>query len=123
MAESVETLPLAYCPAWVPEGYTLLSGGARLPVILDYQGQDGNYFTLLVMENAKSTKMEIELEKGDSYQPASVLGRPADMYLGAEGHISVLIWMDNEEQLTFNLCGTLTEQELMKVAESIGKAQ
>ncbi len=45
------------------------------------------------------------------------------MYLGAEGHISVLIWMDNEEQLTFNLCGTLTEQELMKVAESIGKAQ
>ena len=123
MAESVETLPLAYCPAWVPEGYTLLSGGAKLPVILNYQGQDGNYFTLLVMENAKSTEMEIELEKGDSYQTASVLGKPADMYLGAEGHISVLIWMDNKEQLTFNLCGTLTEQELMKVAESIGKAQ
>ena len=123
MAESVEALPLAYCPAWVPKGYTLRSSGAKLPVILDYAGRDGDYFTLLVMENAKSTKMEIELEKGDTYQPVSVLGKPADLYLGGEGHISVLIWMDDEEHLMFNLSGTLTEKELIKIAESIGNAQ
>jgi len=123
MAESVEALPLAHCPAWVPDGYTLRSGSAKLPVILDYAGRDGDYFTLLVMESAKSTKMEIELEKGDTYQPASVLGKPADLYLGGEGHISVLIWMDDEEHLMFNLGGTLTEEELLRIAESIGTAQ
>ena len=99
------------------------SGSAKLPVILDYAGRDGDYFTLLVMESAKSTKMEIELEKGDTYQPASVLGKPADLYLGGEGHISVLIWMDDEEHLMFNLGGTLTEEELLRIAESIGTAQ
>lgn len=123
IAESVEALPLAYCPVWVPEGYTLHSSDAKLPLVLDYAGRDGDYFTLLVMENAKSIKMEIELEKGDTYQPASVLGKPADLYLGGEGHISVLIWMDDEAHLMFNLSGTLTEEELIKVAESIGKAQ
>jgi len=76
----------------------------------------------LVMENAKSVKMEIELENGDIYQPALVRGKPADMYLDVEGHKSVLIWMDDEERLTFQLYGTLTEQKLIKIAKSIGQA-
>ena len=121
-AESVEGLPLACCPAWVPERYTLRSGGASLPVFLGNADQDGDYFALLVMENAKSVKMEIELENGDIYQPALVRGKPADMYLDVEGHKSVLIWMDDEERLTFQLYGTLTEQKLIKIAKSIGQA-
>lgn len=65
--------------------------------------------------------MHVDMDEEDTYKQVLISGRPADLYLDAEGENSVLVWTDDAERLVFMLNGTLTEEELIKVAENIQK--
>ena len=51
-------------------------------------------------------------------------GLPADLYLGADGRTSALVWTDDKIGLAFTLFTDpeITEEEILKIAESVRPA-
>lgn len=78
----------------------------------------------MVLESFDSAAMYVTMEERDTEKRVYVSGRPADLYLGAEGSTSALIWADDEKGLAFTLITgpEVTEEEMLRIAESVGPA-
>lgn len=121
MVGSTQAAPCAYRLGWVPEGYELFVSGAELPARIVYLSRDGKWLALSIVDSAEAMKVEAAREKKAAYRQVLVSGRPASLYSGGKGTRSALVWTDEGKGLRFHLNGELTEEELVKIAEHVGK--
>ena len=80
--------------------------------------------SLVVFDSIESAAIYVTPDKGDIEKQVLVWGCPADLYLGAEGRTSALIWTDDEGGLAFVLLTgpDIMEEEMIRIAESVQPA-
>ena len=123
IAESVEAFPAAWHPTWLPEGYEVFDESAGPPTYSHYVLNDKS-IDLVVLESIESAALYVTPDEGDVQKQVFVSGLPADLYLGAEGRTSALVWTDEKTGLAFALFTDpeITEEEILKIAESVRPA-
>lgn len=109
-----------YRPTWVPDGYEIISeshdiaGGG-----IDYRyGNEG----MIVFDWSVGVESSILRVRPETAEILStfVNGNPADLYLeDKEGVNSGIVWCDQEKNIIFVIAATLSEEELIKIAESV----
>lgn len=121
MAESVKPVQpeTVYRPTWIPEGYTF---DAEFPmagqVVVDYRSQNG-MFTLFYIQNPQEDRSVYVNPEGAERFQAEVKGKPAEVYVhDVEADMNIILWSDDSGAL-FIIYGTLTKDELVRVAESV----
>ena len=123
IAESVEAVPATWRPAWLPEGYEVFDESAGVAVYNSYMS-GGELISLVVLESIESASIYVTPDEGDIEKQVLVWGGPADLYLGAEGRTSALIWTDDQGGPAFALLTgpDITEEEMLRIAESVRPA-
>ena len=123
MAESVEAVPAAWHPTWLPEGYEVFDESAGTAAHNSYVSGD-RLINLVVFESIESTALYITPDEGDTEKQVLVSGRPADLYWSAGEGNSALVWTNDEEDLVFALMTgpEITEEEIIRIAESVQPA-
>lgn len=117
-----QTVPegVVYCPAWVPEGYEVVSeshGVAGGDMI--YQKGDEGIIVFSWSGEIESSVFRVDSETAE-VQNTSVENCPADLYLErAEDSPNALVWTDKERKAIFSITAMLTEDEMLKIAESV----
>ena len=112
--------PGAWAPAWLPEGYELVE-------VVDL-GQQG----YLKYENSSSAYILLEFSKGNTVyhidnehhtaKEVLINGNPGYLLLAnSSGEASTLTWADEGSGTSFSLLAELSENELIKIAESVKK--
>lgn len=122
-AESVEAVPATWHPDWLPEGYEVFDESAGIAAYNSYM-LDDKLISLVVLDSIESAAIYVTPDEGDTEKQVLVWGCPADLYLGAEGRTSALIWTDDRGRLAFVLLTgpDITEEELLRIAESVRPA-
>ncbi|MDE6454755.1 MAG: DUF4367 domain-containing protein, partial [Dysosmobacter sp.] len=87
--------------------------------LADYSNEEGEHITLVVYVSVESMSFSVIMEEGDVEKQVLVRGKTADLYLSGTGDTSFLTWTDDEEHLLFVLSGPFTEEEAVRIAESI----
>lgn len=123
IAESAEAVPATWRPTWLPEGYEAFDEKPGVPAYNSYM-LDDKCIDLTVLEGIESAAIYVTMEEGDIEKQVVVSGRPADLYLGAEGGNRTLIWADDKEGLAFMLITgpEIPEEEMLRIAESVRPA-
>ena len=121
--EPVSKEEVLYQPSYVPTGYrmeyrSMLSGITAIGYIND---QSGNLAFFHCFTDLTSPVMQIERDSGDAYKKITVNGISADLYLDAEeGESNILVWVDEVNRRAFSISGAFGEEELLRMAESVG---
>ena len=111
---------MSYRPAWVPEGYELFDTDPdAYNATIRYLNADDDELELVCLFRTESLVMQLDLDEGDMEKQVFISGKTADLYLGRDGNSSALVWTDEEKNLVFLLRGSLTEEEIIKAAESV----
>ena len=112
-----------YQMAYMPPGYRMeyrcmLSGITIIGYIND---QSGNLAFFHCFTDQTSPVMQIARDSEDTYKKVAVNGISADLYLDAEeGESNILVWVDEVNRLAFSISGAFGEEELLRMAESVG---
>lgn len=109
-----------YRPTWVPDGYEIVSETAgHIDDAVTYQNADGALAAFLYVTAYKSAELRIDREDVEARR-VFVGECPADLYLDPEdGKGNVLIWFDEGSGLFFSIWATFSEDEMIKMAESV----
>ena len=123
IAESVEAVPAAWHPTWLPEGYEVFDESAGTAAHNSYVSGD-RLISLVVFESIESAAIYITPDEGDTEKQVLVSGRPADLYWSAGERNSALVWTNDKEDLGFALITgpEITEEEIIRIAESVQPA-
>lgn len=119
--EQVEETPKAYSLGWVPEGYALLDSF-----------EQGENKTFLYLNAGSGEMMQFIYVYGASYETlfagsgdyeqtvVSVEGRDAELYIAMDdGQANWIVWKDARGGTMFTITGFLSEEEMVKMAESL----
>lgn len=109
----------AWYPTWLPEGYELVEE-TKLNALatVRYQNKDGQEI-LLAYTSALDQAFFADNEH-HALLPVVVNGDSAYLlYTVEDGYVSGLAWTDTTRNIGFYLGGFLTEDELIRIAESI----
>lgn len=118
--ENPSSEALSYRPTWVPDGYELFDENSdTAKSSIEYFNADDDTIALVCWTGVESITMHVVMEEGDVEKQVFISDSPADLYLSQEGVAELLIWIDEERNLVFQLRGALSEEEIIKVAESI----
>lgn len=109
-----------YRPMWVPDGYEIVSETAgHIDDAVTYQNPDGALAVFLYVTKYKSAELRIDREDVEA-QRVFVGECPADLYLEPEdGKENVLIWFDEGSGLFFSIWATFSNDEMIRMAESV----
>ncbi len=111
---------IVYRPTWIPEGYTyeeelLLPG----QVVVDYRSENGVFTLFYIQDPQKDKSVYVNPEGAEGFQ-VKVKGKPAEVYVhDVAAEMNIILWGDDSGAL-FIIHGTLTKDELIRVAESVG---
>lgn len=111
---------VVYRPTWVPDGYEVISeshdiaGGDII-----YQSENEEIIAFSWFRDAESSVFQIESETAE-IQNTFVGNCPADLYIEHSDSLSnALVWSDQEEKTFFTFTAPLSEDSLIKMAESV----
>jgi hypothetical protein len=125
IAESVEAVELetVYRPTWIPEGYVQQEEKPLYgQVNLEYRSENGAFIFIYIPDPDEGQPVYIDPTKAEQSQ-AQVNGRPAEVYIyDVEEAMNIILWSDESEAI-FLITGTLTKDELIRVAESVETIQ
>ena len=126
IAESVRLMPLRtppHRPGWVPEGYVFggLTGG-KTSFQIDYDREDGAPIYFRYEEDGSLREKLQEALEGLAFETVQVDGQTARLYTDAEG-VRHLTWDGTKPGSDYWLSGPLGVEELIQIAESVGKRQ
>lgn len=125
MAESVKPVQLetVYRPTWIPEGYVQQEEKPLYgQVSLEYRSENGAFIFIYIPDPDEGQPVYIDPTKAEQSQ-AQVNGRPAEVYIyDVEEAMNIILWSDESEAIFF-ITGTLTKDELIRVAESVETIQ
>jgi len=109
-----------YLPTWIPDGFEVFresygEGGANIA----YCTREGNLAHFLYSVNNTGVDLHIVGESCETYQ-VFVGNNPADLYLdNIEGENNSLVWTDGQRGVIFAISAPLSEEELIKMGESV----
>ena len=115
--------PAPHRPGWIPEGYArhgYSGGGASLELRYDREGGESIWFRY-----GESGELQEELQEtleGLTFETVQVDGQTARLYTDAEG-VRHLTWDGSKPGSDYWLSGPLSAEELIRIAESVGKQQ
>ncbi len=110
--------PGAWAPAWLPEGYELEEEGSQGTMFI-YQNDRGD---MIFFRFASSAAVFSYDNEHHIAKTVFLNGSPAHLLLAVEdGHDSSLTWQDEASGTVFSLLAQLSEDELIKIAESVEK--
>ena len=112
---------ITYRPAYFPSEYHMTEEFARDGIYsASYTNESNNLAVFSCLPNIGSTIIRVDTDGTETYKQVLVNGNRAEMYLDPnEGESSVLIWMDENEEHIFRLAASVSETELIKIAESV----
>ncbi|WP_295753491.1 DUF4367 domain-containing protein [uncultured Oscillibacter sp.] len=125
MAESVEVLPVEYKLTWAPEGYELYlqndTFGHTFTFL--YKNPEGNMMCFLYQPDKEKARMYLVPNEDSTEKQVSVKGNPGDLYLAKPGGPqSELVWWDSEMEALCTISASVSEEDILKMAESIEAA-
>ena len=126
MAENVEVLPVEYRPTWVPEGYELYMQNELFSQLISflYKNPEGDMMSFTYQPDREDIKMYLIPNEGSAEKQISVRGNPGDLYLVEPGGAqSELVWWDPEMGALCIINASLSEEDILKMAESIEAAK
>ena len=115
--------PAPHRPGWIPEGYArhgYSGGGASLELRYDREGGESIWFRY-----GESGELQEELQEtleGLAFETVQVDGQTARLYTDAES-VRHLTWDGSKPGSDYWLSGSLSAEELIRIAESVGKQQ
>lgn len=110
-----------YCLDWIPEGHALLNvdrtDGGEAYVYSDENGG----LTVFEYFTGKQNMAQYLLQCDDYQQKdVTINGLPGTMYISPrEDESSEIVWIDSEKGILFNLGAHVSEDVLIKMAESV----
>ena len=116
--------PLPDCEiGWIPEGYEQ-ENAYRNPVFGNaiFYNTQHDLLTVEYTKMSDSIVHSVMFDHPECVVSKSVFigGCPGDLYLFPDGsESSILVWQDETMNVQFTIYGTLSEAELLKIAESI----
>ena len=122
MAESVEILPVEYRLTWVPEGYELYMQNDTFGNTFSflYKNPEGNMMCFLYQPDREKARMYLIPHEDSTEKRVSVNGDPGDLFLAEPGGPqSELVWWDPEMEALCIISASVTEEDILKMAESI----
>lgn len=111
---------IVYHPTWVPDGYEMTSeihypGGGDITYRKENEGMVGFSWS----KDIKSSLFQIYPETAE-IKNTFIRDCPADLYLEhGEDLSSALVWTNREERVIFVISATLSEDEIIRMAESV----
>ena len=121
MVESAAAAPYAYRLGWVPEGYELFVSSPGVPARIVYLNREGKWLALSIVDSTDDLSAGQRGEGRAPYRQVLVSGSPAHLYWNGKGGRPALVWTDAEQKLSFHLDGEFTEENLIKIAEHVGR--
>lgn len=122
--EPVSKEDVLYQPTYVPPGYriehrSVLAAG--IVTIRYIDDQTGKLATFNYFLDTSSPVLKITWENEVIYKKVMVNGNSADLYLDSEeGEPNIIVWGDEKNKGAFKLFGVFSEEELIRMAESVG---
>ena len=111
---------ISYYPAWMPDGYNELKqtvSDDRVSII--YENNEGYWLSFTYVKNRESVSVYSEYQE-TNVQTVMVGDKVADLYLDQrEGNANTLIWSDEEKGVIFVISAHCSDDELIKIAESV----
>ena len=106
-----------YRPAWVPEGYAELD--ASDSTVVYYSETNGSLtFTFGPMQEGTSLYV-IDTNKA-TLKHVEINGLPGELYLSTDPALrNALVWLDENNAMSFSISGFLNEADMLHMAESI----
>ena len=126
MAESVEVLPVEYRLTWVPEGYELYMQNELFSQLISfhYKNPEGDMMSFTYQPDREDARMYLIPNEGSAEKQISVRGNPGDLYLVEQGGAeSELVWWDPEVEALYIISASVSEEDILKMAESIEAAR
>lgn len=121
--EPVSNEDILYQPAYVPAGYRIEHRSvstAGIVTIWYIDDQTGKLATFDYFPDTSSPVLQITWENEVIYKKVLVNGKSADLYLDSEeGKASIIVWGDGKNGVAFKLFGVFSEEELIRMAESV----
>ena len=126
IAESVRLMPLRtppHRPGWIPEGY-VCGGytGTKTSFQIHYDREDGASIYFRYEEDGSLQEELQETLEGLTFETVQVDGQTARLYTDAES-VRHLTWDGSKPGSDYWLSGPLSAEELIRIAESVGKQQ
>ena len=126
IAESVRLMPLRtppHRPGWVPEGYAYGGfTGSKTSFTIHYDREDSASIYFRYGEDGSLREEVQEALESQVFETVQVDGQTARLYMDAEG-IRHLTWDGTKPGSGYWLNGPLSVEELIRIAESVGKQQ
>lgn len=122
--EAVSKEEVLYQPSYVPAGYrieyrSVFSDG--IVTVRYINDQTGNIAVFTYFSDTASAVLQVTGENKIIYQKVQVNGLSADLYLDSEeGEANVIVWVDEKNGAAFRICGVISGEELIRMAESVG---
>ena len=111
---------MLYRPLWLPEGYEVYDESPNLSLpMASYRNEAEEDITLITYGSVESMSLNIVMEEDVVEKQVLVAGKKADLYLDSGGGSNFLIWTDDGKHLIFVLMGNFTEEEALRIAESV----
>ena len=110
---------MVYLPTWVPEGYEkTVSPEPGIFVRTQYENSEKDLLTISYVKGTETTSLNVQWESAIVRQ--TLVGQlAADLYLNPSDGPSILVWTDSKKDVAFWITAPLTEEELVRIAESI----
>lgn len=125
MAESVEVLPVEYRLTWVPEGYELYMQNDTFGDTFSflYKNPEGNMMSFTYQPDREKARMYLIPNEDSTGKRVFVNGDPGDLFLAEPGGLqSELVWWDPELEALCIISASVSEEDILKMAESIEAA-
>ena len=121
--EPVSKEDILYQPTYVPAGYRIEHRSvspAGIVTIWYIDDQTGKFVTFDYFPDTSSPVLQITWEDEVIYKKVLVNGKSADLYLDSEeGRANIIVWGDGKNGVAFKLFGVFSEEELIRMAESV----
>jgi len=111
---------IAYGPTWVPDGYEMASESHdAVSGDIVYRRGSEEIVAFSWSKDVEASVFQVYPETAE-IKEVFIGDNPADLYLEhGEGLTSALVWSNSEKGVIFVISGTLSEDELIKIAESV----
>ncbi|MGN0420997.1 MAG: DUF4367 domain-containing protein [Acetatifactor sp.] len=119
---SINTIEM---PRWIPEGYEMKENGqTNLRSYAYYQYADDlekGFVVECIVLNSGELNLELLIgTKKYEHQAVSINGCPGELYIFQDDtDTNNLVWVNEEMGVLFNINGTLSGDELLRIAESM----
>lgn len=120
-SEDNEIDHICYEPSWIPDGFSLVDNYQDSDYCLRiYANDTGEKMFSVEYTLMQHTSMSTTAQEYSEVVKVDINGLPADLYIGNEASPEkALIWVDEANQIVFNIQGNISNEDIVHIAQSI----